>query len=80
MSSYEADGHPDGALLDEISALAGRLSDERARNLLTSSIEAVALNPQPLPPDPPPEADRISAILGLVKDAVMLNPQPIPPG
>jgi hypothetical protein len=80
MSSYEADGASDGAILDEISALTGRLSDERARAALGSTIDAVALNPQPLPPAPPPEAERSRAILVAVRDMLMLNPQPIPPG
>lgn len=80
MSSYAADGFPDRALLDEISALAGRLTDERARTVLASTIDAVALNPQPLPPAPPPEAESYRAILVAVKDVLMLNPQPIPPG
>ncbi len=80
MSSYAADGFPDGGLLDEISALAGRLTDERARIVLASTIDAVALNPQPLPPSPPPEAESYRAILVAVKDVLMLNPQLIPPG
>ena len=80
MSSYAADDFPDGGLLDEISALAGRLTDERARIVLASTIDAVALNPQPLPPAPPPEAESYRAILVAVKDVLMLNSQLIPPG
>jgi hypothetical protein len=35
--------------------------------------DAVLLNPQPLPPDPPPD------IIFKRRDAVLLNPQPLPP-
>ncbi|MGH2839910.1 MAG: hypothetical protein ACRDKY_03690 [Solirubrobacteraceae bacterium] len=79
MSNHEGH-HPDEAVLGEIRELAARLSDERAQGALTSLLDAVALNPQPLPPDPPPEALRVQAIVALVRDAVALNPQPIPPG
>ncbi len=74
------DAHPDAEILAEIGRLAARLSDERAKSIVSSTIDAVALNPQPLPPDPPPEALRAGAIIKLVGDAVALNPQPLPPG
>ena len=41
----------DSAVLDEIRELAGRLSDERSRAVIRAVV--VALNPQPLPPEPP---------------------------
>lgn len=78
--SIEASHHPDKAVLGEIRALAARLSDQRTRGLVHSLLDAVALNPQPLPPEPPPEAVRVQAIIQLVGDAVALNPQPLPPG
>ena len=43
----------DPAILDEIRQLTTELSDARARSILQSVIDAVALNPQPLPPEPP---------------------------
>jgi hypothetical protein len=72
--------HPDSDTLAEIRSLAANLSDARAKSVVTSVIDAVALNPQPLPPEPPPEALRAGAIIQLVIDAVALNPQPLPPG
>ena len=57
----------DRAILDEIRMLAGRLGDDRVKAIIQNVIDAVglnpqplppatvALNPQPLPPDPPPE-------------------------
>jgi len=35
--------------------LAGRLGDDRVKAIVQNVIDAVGLNPQPLPPDPPPE-------------------------
>jgi hypothetical protein len=45
----------DRAILDEIRALAGRLGDDRAKVIIQNVVDAVALNPQPLPPEPPPQ-------------------------
>jgi hypothetical protein len=57
----------DRAILDQIRMLAGRLGDDRVKAIIQNVIDAVglnpqplppatvALNPQPLPPDPPPE-------------------------
>jgi hypothetical protein len=61
----------DAAVLDEIRALTKRLGDKRTQGILRSVIDAVALNPQPLPP-------RVHDILQAILDA--LNPQPLPPG
>lgn len=69
MTSSEG---PDAAILEEIRALAANLSDEQARGILESVVDAVALNPQPLPP-------RFADILRSFVDAVALNPQPLPP-
>ena len=80
MASYEGDAGPDADVLAEIRSLAANLTDERAKSVVTSVVDAVALNPQPLPPEPPPEADRMAAIIAVVRDVVALNPQPIPPG
>lgn len=63
---------PDAAILKEIRELAGGISDERTEAILKSVIDAVALNPQPLPP-------RTRDLLRSVIDAVLLNPQPLPP-
>ncbi|HSK91805.1 MAG TPA: hypothetical protein VK875_10880 [Euzebyales bacterium] len=61
------------------------------RGVLGSVLEAVALNPQPLPPsagdvtvdvEPPPGANESTLppeILRTVLEAVALNPQPLPP-
>lgn len=65
------DCSPDVAVLNEIRELTGRISDERTQSLLRSVIDAVALNPQPLPP-------RAHQLLQAVVNA--LNPQPLPPG
>ena len=62
----------DPAILDEIRQLTTELSDARVRSILRSVIDAVALNPQPLPP-------ATGDILRSVIDAVALNPQPLPP-
>ena len=64
--------HPDAAVLDQIRELVGNLSDQRSRAILKPVIDAVALNPQPLPP-------RTHDLLKAVIDAVALNPQPLPP-
>ena len=64
--------HPDAAVLDQIRDLAQSLTDERSQVVLSSVINAVALNPQPLPP-------RTHELLRSVIDAVALNPQPLPP-
>ena len=61
----------DAAVLDEIRTLTKRLGDKRTQGILRSVIDAVALNPQPLPP-------RVHDILQAVLDA--LKPQPLPPG
>ena len=45
----------DRAILNDIHALAGRLGDNRMKAIVQNVVDAVALNPQPLPPDPPPE-------------------------
>jgi hypothetical protein len=63
--------NPDVAILNEIRDLTKRLGDKRTQGILRSVIDAVALNPQPLPP-------RVHDILQAVIDA--LNPQPLPPG
>ncbi|WP_292530601.1 hypothetical protein [Methylocystis sp.] len=60
----------DIAVLKEIHELTGRISDQRIQTILRSVIDAVALNPQPLPP-------RAHELLQAVVDA--LNPQPLPP-
>jgi hypothetical protein len=60
----------DAPVLDEMRELTGRIRDQRTQALLRSVIDAVALNPQPLPP-------RAHALLQAVVDA--LNPQPLPP-
>jgi hypothetical protein len=65
------DSNPDAAILSQIHELTASLSDKRTQRLLRSMIDAVALNPQPLPP-------RVHDILRAVIDA--LNPQPLPPG
>ncbi|MDX6692357.1 MAG: hypothetical protein QOG15_3814 [Solirubrobacteraceae bacterium] len=74
----DAGHHPDAAVLSEIRALAANISDQRAKSIVHSVLDAVALNPQPLPPEPPPEA--LGSIIKLIGDAVALNPQPLPPG
>jgi hypothetical protein len=48
----------DRAILDEIRALAGGLRDDRAKVIIQNVVDAVALNPQPLPPEPPPQGAR----------------------
>jgi hypothetical protein len=72
MSHSEASDH-DEAILNEIRELSRGLSDGRAQAIVGAVVDAVALNPQPLPP-------KAKEILGSVVDAVALNPQPIPPG
>lgn len=61
----------DADVLKEIRDLTGRIGDQRIQTLLRSVIDAVALNPQPLPP-------RAHELLQAVVNA--LNPQPLPPG
>ena len=61
----------DAAVLNEIRELTGRISDKRIQTILRSVIDAVALNPQPLPPI-------AHQLLQAVINA--LNPQPLPPG
>jgi len=68
MSSYEG-GTSDAAILEQIRELAERISDERTRGVIKNVTGAVALNPQPLPPE----------MLRTVLEAVALNPQPLPP-
>ena len=71
MTSAEyVDG--DVAILDQIRELAAQLSDERSRRILRTVADAVALNPQPLPPA---TQDLVRSMI----DAVALNPQPLPP-
>ena len=62
----------DDAILGQIRELTAELSDERVQVIVGSVIDAVMLNPQPIPPG-------IEAILRSVVDAVALNPQPLPP-
>ena len=69
--THPHNSNPDAAILNEIRELTGRISNKRTQVILRSVIDAVALNPQPLPP-------RIHDILQAVVDA--LNPQPLPPG
>jgi hypothetical protein len=52
--------------------LAGRLGDDRVKAIVQNVIDAVGLNPQPLPP-------AIARLLRSFIDAVALNPQPLPP-
>ena len=49
-------GEDDVAILNEIRALAGGISDERTQIILQSVIDVVALNPQPIPPGSPTRA------------------------
>ena len=70
MSSSK-DCSSDATVLREIRDLTGRIGDQRIQTLLRSVIDAVALNPQPLPP-------RAHELLQAVVNA--LNPQPLPPG
>jgi hypothetical protein len=65
------DSNPDAAILNEIWELTGRIRDQRTQMILRSVIDAVALNPQPLPP-------RVHELLQAIVNA--LNPQPLPPG
>ena len=64
--------HDDAAILQEIRGLTTNLADEQAQGILQSVIDALALNPQPLPP-------RFQDIFQGFVDAVALNPQPLPP-
>lgn len=64
------ENNPDAAVLNQIRELTGAIRDERTRKILRSVIDAVALNPQPLPP-------RVHELLQVFVDA--LNPQPLPP-
>jgi hypothetical protein len=60
----------DAAVLREIRELTGTISNKRTKVILQSMVDAVALNPQPLPP-------RAYNVLRAVVNA--LNPQPLPP-
>jgi hypothetical protein len=62
----------DIALFAQIRGLVAELSDDRSRAILRTVVDAVALNPQPLPP-------ATQEILRSMIDAVALNPQPLPP-
>ena len=85
MSSYEGDA----AILGQVRELAAGLSDDPARKVLQNVVDALALNPQPLPPG---TVEKLSDALKLnpqplppenlrsILDVVALNPQPIPPG
>ena len=64
--------HGDEAVLAQIRELSAALSDERAQRIVGRLVDAVALNPQPLPPV-------VGDMLFAVVDAVALNPQPLPP-
>jgi hypothetical protein len=70
MSPQSYDG--DEAILAQIRELSGELSDVRAQRIVGRLVDAVALNPQPLPPV-------VGDMLFAVVDAVALNPQPLPP-
>jgi hypothetical protein len=70
VTSPENNTH-DAAILNEMRELARRIQDRRTQVILRSLIDAVALNPQPLPP-------RAHQVLQAILDA--LNPQPLPPG
>jgi hypothetical protein len=63
--------NPDAAVLNQIRELTKDVSNKGTQTILRSVIDAVALNPQPLPP-------RAHYVLKAVIDA--LNPQPLPPG
>jgi hypothetical protein len=69
VTSPEHSKH-DAAVLDEMRNLTRRIRDTRTQAILGSVIDAVALNPQPLPP-------RVHQLFLAVLDA--LNPQPLPP-
>ena len=62
--------NPDAAILNQIRELTRDIRDQRTQVIVRSVIDAVALNPQPLPP-------RAREILQAVVNA--LNPQPLPP-
>ncbi len=62
--------NPDAAILNQIRELTRDIRDQRTQVIVRSVIDAVALNPQPLPP-------RAHEILQAVVNA--LNPQPLPP-
>jgi hypothetical protein len=65
----------DRAILDEIRALAGGLSDKRVKVIVHNVVDAVALNPQPLPPDKPRSIQEIA-----MDDQISRYPtEPIPP-
>jgi hypothetical protein len=64
------ESNPDASILNEIRDLTGRIRDWRTQAILRSVIDAVALNPQPLPP-------RVHEFLQAIVNA--LNPQPLPP-
>jgi hypothetical protein len=70
MNPNSYDG--DEAVLAQIRELSRELSDERAQRIVARLVDAVALNPQPLPPV-------VGDMLFAVVDAVALNPQPLPP-
>jgi hypothetical protein len=53
-------------------------SSPLAAALRNSAFERRALNPQPLPPEPPPEGWQ--GLMNSLIDSVALNPQPLPPG
>jgi hypothetical protein len=69
MSSHER-ASSDAEILAQIRELAANVSDERTRLVMQNVTDALALNPQPIPP----------GILKDVTDALALNPQPLPPG
>jgi hypothetical protein len=62
-------GVPDHLLNNKITNL------DRVDNLL----DLVALNPQPLPPEPPDITFAIASQIDNLSDLVALNPQPLPP-
>lgn len=68
--THPGGAHPDAPVLEQLRVLAGTISDERSELIIKAVIDAVALNPQPLPP-------QSHQILTAVVNA--LNPQPLPP-
>ena len=69
--THPENSNPDAPILNEIRELTWRIRDQRTQIILRSVIDAVALNPQPLPP-------RVHELLQAIVNA--LNPQPLPPG
>ena len=72
MPRFESNAQ-DADVLNQMHELTHEISDQRTQAILQSVIDAVALNPQPIPPG-------IQEIFQSVLDAIALNPQPLPPG